>query len=218
MFDLTFTGEAYNVNLWNLITERYGSAALSGTSFSITIASGAKIGSTSPALYALTTGTGWPAASGLVVYNYGYIAGCGGNGGGLSEVGQDGGDAFIATRDFTLINAAGGVIAGGGGGGGGSTFEDYTSGTSSGGGGGAGLIEGQGGADGFANNGNLFTGGPGYLQGGAGGSLGTAGEKGTTGTYIEFDGGAAGDDIHKNGKTVSITNNGFIYGTVSETT
>ena len=213
----TISGEYAGFNLWEFLTAQYGGNVSSYSRFIIDIEPEAVIGASGSG-YAFTTGAGWPSGIDLTINNYGYIAGYGGDGGGLFSNGSNGGDAMLFTLDATLFNASGAIIGGGGGGGGGKNSERYIDGIQylAGGGGGAGWLPGVGGAevDGpFSNDGTMTSGGTGLLGGGNGGGLGQAGSNSS-----ERSGGAAGDAIHKNGFTVSVTNNGTIAGTISATT
>jgi hypothetical protein len=169
--------------------------------------------------------------------------GGGGNGAGGANgsLGAAGGDAIYAQENLTVtINVGGEVKAGGGGGGGGGgrlkpTLEiDRV-----GGGGGGGFPNGVGGAMGdpvldfdagsAANGANGTTTGGGAggageaTGGGAGGAGAGAGAVGATGAAgsgtgtvkAPGAGGAAGYAVRKNGKTVAVTNNGTLIGTVA---
>lgn len=120
----------------------------------------------------------------VIINNYGYIIGRGGDGAIGSAVGQDGGPALVSAKSGLIINnKAGGYIAGGGGGGGGNGY-------AAGGGGGAG-----GGKGGNSNTRHTT------CIGGAGGAIGQAGSNGqswgapyTDDNYCGSDGGT-GDPI-----------------------
>jgi len=161
-----------------------------------------------------------------------------GAGGTNGSIGTAGGDAVYCQENLSvLVNAGGEIKAGGGGGGGGggrtSAMYEFDR---CGGGGGGGFPNGQGGTpgepvfDGSTNaaNGSGGTtsgggaGGAGETSGGgAGGAGGGAGVNGSSGVAGSGTGtvkspgagGAAGYAIRKNGKTVSVTNNGTIVGT-----
>lgn len=97
-----------------------GTTPLTGT---VTINSGVTVYSTSTGVYALQTGTSYPAGSTIALVNNGTILGKGGNGGrggNYAAGGSSGtaaGPAFYAGAGVTVTNN--GRIAGGGGGGGG---------------------------------------------------------------------------------------------------
>ena len=120
----------------------------------------------------------------LIINNYGYIIGRGGNGGTASGVGGDGGPALVNNAaNVSVVNMSGAYIAGGGGGGGGNGW-------AAGGGGGAG-----GGVGGNSNTRHTT------CAGGAGGAIGQAGANGqswgapyTDDNYCGSDGGT-GDPI-----------------------
>ncbi|MBU6407177.1 MAG: hypothetical protein KGS44_08615 [Alphaproteobacteria bacterium] len=174
----------------------------------------------------------------------GQIHGGGGSGGEGAETqngvnGGIGGDAlFVQENIAVLVNAGGAIRGGGGGGGGGGSWVRDPFGEPQpfyGGGGGGGFPNGAaGGPNGAAGTGSGGgaggTGQPGMPvtrvngAGGAGGGAGAAGASGNiaTGSGGPGDwgemgagiGGAAGFAIRKNGRTVTVTNNGTISGTV----
>lgn len=151
-----------------------------------------------------------------------------------------GGDALYAQENLTVtVNSGGEIKAGGGGGGGGGAWIRDPFGEPffyNGGGGGGGFPNGPKGGNG--SNGTTSGGGAGGAgqtgsglpstrfngAGGAGGNAGAGGGNGVNpsgsggpGDWSENGaglGGAAGYAIRKNGKTVSVTNNGTITGTV----
>ena len=132
------------------------------TPVELTISSGVYIWSDDIATAALTIPS---TMTGFRLYNYGYIMGKGGRGGGQQGAAENGGHAIENNALGILFwNYAGAYIAGGGGGG-------YGGGSpQAGGGGGAG--GGQGG------NGYYFS----TAFGGAGGGVGQAGQAGSNGT------------------------------------
>ena len=198
---LTIEADARNLNLWSWIGGEMGGAETNYSTFNITIDTGVVIGSTSTGSFAFQTGN-FPSGSTLNIINNGTIVGCGGAGGGIDEDGGDGGNAMYFSLDATVTNN--GTIGGGGGGGGGSE-------TIYGGSGGAGDLPGSAGSGPEPGDpGSLLTGGSAVGLGGAGGNLGADGDDGASG----LPGGTAGDAVHKNGNTVTITNNGTISGSV----
>ena len=142
------------------------------TPVELTISSGVYIWSDDIATAALTIPSTMP---GFRLYNYGYIMGKGGRGGGQQGAAENGGHAIENNALGILFwNYAGAYIAGGGGGG-------YGGGSpQAGGGGGAG--GGQGG------NGYYF----GTAFGGAGGGVGQAGSNGTGGKDVSRAAGGGG--------------------------
>lgn len=226
----TITGNKYNLNLWDFLVGEQADAATFNT-FNITIDTNAVIGGGNSA-YSLRTGS-FPAGATLTITNNGKIIGKGGNGGDYTAgTGGAGGTAILFNGDATIVNN--GLIAAGGGGGGGGSINyasydgDFESGTAVNvvvrqavGGGGAGFPAGLSGRNstndryedlsGTRNAGALV---PLESDAGDGGNLNTAGSNGSGGGT----GGAKGDAIHKNGNTVTVTNNGTITGDVSATT
>ncbi|MBX9684942.1 MAG: RHS repeat protein [Hyphomicrobium sp.] len=152
-----------------------------------------------------------------------------------AQAGNAGGDAVYVQENLTVVvNSGGQIRSGGGGGGGGGGWIRNPSGEPifyNGGDGGGGFPNGPG-----ANNGTTGGGGAGSAgqpampstrltgAGGAGGGAGVAGSAGVPasgsggpGEWVDNGsnfGGAAGYAIRKNGKTVGVTNNGTITGTV----
>lgn len=175
----------------------------------VTVESGAIIGSNSVSDYAFTTDSGFPAGSELSLINNGYIvgrAGTGGGGGAGPGVGggkfdggggSNGGPALGVLHALRVTNNN--IIGGGGGGGGGGGSGTATSGSSGapgmpggGGGGGAGYIPGPGGAGGAENG---MAGGPGSP--GNSGSLtsGGLGGAGASGPYLPGGNGGNGGSL-----------------------
>jgi hypothetical protein len=174
----------------------------------------------------------------------GQVRGGGGAGGEGAETangvaGGVGGDALFAQENIVvLVNAGGSIRGGGGGGGGGGAWVRDPLGEPvfffGGGGGGGfpnGIAGGPNGSAGTSSGGGA--GGPGQPglpitringAGGAGGGAGAAGASGNIATgsggpgdWSEMGagiGGAPGFAIRKNGRTVTVTNNGTISGTV----
>jgi hypothetical protein len=178
-------------------------------SITVVIGIGVVVGSAIQGGYAFDTGVGWPAATDtankIIINNWGYIVGKGGNGSQHVSGWNDrhspaylSGPALIARTKITIMNA--GTIAKGGGGG----WSVYVpagysnSGLYNGGGGGAGYNVGVGGGLGGAS-GTLTTGGTATGGAGAGGNLGVAG-------YVETE---SGQTIY------SITGNNFITWTAN---
>lgn len=174
----------------------------------------------------------------------GKIFGGGGRGADATEddpdaTGHQGGDALYCREPMSvLVNAGGEIKSGGGGGGAGRGWSrDFPEGTAYnfGGGGGGGFPNGPGGASGGPGaagaTGTTSSGGAGGAggttsgrvcgaggAGGAGGATGATGGNGSNGGAWSpvgpSAGGAAGYAIRKNGKTVTVTNNGTIAGAV----
>lgn len=216
--NVTLSDDILNLNLWDYLTAQ---GLTNYLKYNITIASGVVIGSSDASGYAFNTGGDFPSGRTLTITNNGSILGKGGIGGDYSTTspgnGQDGGGAMNFTVDATVTNN--GLIGGGGGGGGGGNTEYIYEGTpdtftlrGSVGSGGAGYIAGRSGSYNgttYTNQGGTYTaGGQAFGTGGAGGNLGAAGGNG------QATGGAAGDAVHKNSNTVTITNNGTISGSV----
>jgi len=214
---MTNAGESFELssssNNYNIFTTAFGSPAVAGK-FTLTIASGVTVGSTSTATVSLTVGN-FPAGSNVIIINNGTVEGKGGAGGagtyaGVGLAGGAGGDGFDATVACTIINNgtfSGG--AGGGGGGGGGGFWDGKD---------CNPNDGGDGGDGYGTNSTLDAGlNAGKLSyGGAGGSGGAAGAAGSTGstgttnlsctTYAGGAGGAAGKySINNANVTWSVT-------------
>lgn len=187
---ITISGtENYNYVLNTAKAANYMAGKMDVT---LTIASGARVGSSSVGSYALTVDTSWNSGDTITIVNNGTIAGRGGAGGagGSSSVGGNGGvggPAMYIQRAVTINNA--GTIAGGGGGGGGGAFNAYTVKTTSyndggsGGGGGRGWVGGSGGALGTGTTSNGVVGGDGTFTGGGAGGNGTGGDGGAGGTF-----------------------------------
>lgn len=158
------------------------------------------------------------------------------------SIGTVGGDALYAQENLTVVVNAGGELkaGGGGGGGGGAWTVTWTDGEGmpestdySGGQGGGGFPNGQGGSLGTTSGGGAGSAGetavPTTRVNGAGGAGGGAAAAGSSGVAASGSGGTGGGKIwfawaqggggqpgyavRKNGKTVSVTNNGTIMGT-----
>ena len=196
--ELTIDSDTLNYNIF----EEAGSPAEAVT-VTLTIFSGATVGSSSASTAALATGS-FVEGSSITITNDGVIAGAGGTGGSGNprqwedgRDGQDGGDAILVTVPISIENN--GIIGSGGGGGGGgykcADYECYDD-PGGGGGGGSGYIPGiagicgsnpTGGTGGDASqeNYNGGSGGSPCNPGGEGGegsgvSGGNLGEPGTT--------------------------------------
>jgi hypothetical protein len=220
--NVTISASTNNLNLWNYLVST--GAATSGVAgnWSVTIASGVVIGSTSTSTPAFDTGA-FPTGSSLRITNNGTIVGAGGNGGGLTwdtvccdyygspynvEHLWPGAAGGIAIRaQFAVSFTNNGAIWGGGGGGG---YGCYLKGFAyhAAGGGGAGQVAGPGGVDtggtygGNGNPGTLTTGGTGTVDqsggvvictGPSGGNPGLAGSAGASTSA-----GAAGSAVNGN--------------------
>lgn len=166
--------------------------------------------------------------------------GGGGEGSGVEPASAGaGGDAITAQENISItVNVGGQVKGGGGGGAGGGGWSNDLSGDwqtlLQGGGGGGGFPNGPGGAGANAGNAGTSagggTGGAGATNGtrssgagGAGGGAAATGSSGVAATGTETthfaktvpgSAGIGGYAIRKNGKTVTVTNNGTITGTV----
>ena len=194
--NVTIAGHTTDLNLKSLAIA-YGWNQIAPLNLVLTINSGVIVGSSSIYSYAIDTSSGYPSGSTLTIYNYGYITGRGGDGGGAgrSYAGDPGGPALIASNALTLYNY--GVVQGGGGGGGSRPDLGW-----GGGAGGAGYPGGNGGigggySDGANPNGTAGSlsapGAPGVYYGGSGGYPGQAG--GASSTVGPQPGGAAGRSI-----------------------
>lgn len=201
---------------------------------SITVNSGAKIGSSSVSAYAMTISSGLPAGSRTTLFNNGQILGQGGAGGSAHMPGSRGGPALYLGSAATIYNY--GTIAGGGGGGGGSVSQgsENVSAGGAGGGGGQGY-SGSAGGTGYSteglyprggNGGSGSQAGPG--SGGAGAASGYfpnqhsapyhaysragghGGSWGSAGTSSDYAGGAAGAAVSGVAATWGYT--GTVYG------
>ena len=229
---LTITEDAYNYN----VAEAAGSPT-TADNFTVTIASGIKVGSTSTTLPAFTTGN-LPAGSTVTIVNHGRIEGKGGNGAAANtfgEVGLPGGNALNLTVATTINNTDGEIWSGGGGGGGGVSYflggEWYNACGGGGGGGGAGFDPGLGvmyhpgqpqwnylmgpGANGTTEVGGAGSGDPrgpscSNQRGGNGGNPGEAGDPSDN----NYAGGVAGKAIVKNGNTLTWANQGSVRGAI----
>jgi hypothetical protein len=192
--DVVITSDAYNLNLWNyLVSNELAQAGTPGT-WTITIASGVVIGSSSASLPALDTGT-FPGGSIVKIINNGVIAGAGGKGGNGGMVtsgegdcnasipitsGAPGGPGLRALSPVTVVNN--GKVWGGGGGGGGAAGEGWFGFLGGSGGGGAGRTAGAGGASEYCDETcNSFPGSPGSLTSGGAGGIHTDSELSASG-------------------------------------
>lgn len=196
MQSLVIASNTSNYNIYTAAGSPTGVAYVA-----VTINAGVTVSSTSVAIPAMQTGSGWAAGSTITIYNSGNIIGKGGAGGpgsddiGTSAVGGNGGDALSLGFNVTMYNT-GNVFAGGGGGGGGrsgtvydacgKTYCTYMFG-GGGGGGGAGSSGGSAGV-----GGSPVGGAPNYA--GAPGAAGTStgGSGGAGGAYSLYSGGTGG--------------------------
>ncbi len=171
------------------------------------------------------------------VYGGGGLGGGGSVSGSPATAGNAGGDAVYAQENLTvLVNSGGQIKSGGGGGGGGGAWILTVGGEPThwyGGDGGGGFPNGPSGGGSAGTSSGGGAGGAGESMpfgrtngaGGAGGNAGASGVAGAQPSGTSFpnldwseaayaSGGAPGYAIRKNGKTVSVTNNGTITGTV----
>jgi len=187
----------------------------------VTLSSGAVLGSSSTGGYAFDTGYPFPTGSVLTLINNGYIVGAGGAGGAggaapnAGNSGSSGGPSMHIQYPISITNN--GTIGGGGGGGGGGGCFNYLYESGGSGGGGAGYVNGQGGpfvASSLYSNGNAASygaaGNPGTItsggsggaggvnagpvtgQAGSGGAGGNLGLSGTLGGSSDASGGGGG--------------------------
>jgi hypothetical protein len=166
----------------------------------VTVNSGVYIWSDNTSVPALTIDGNFP--NGLVIENYGYIMGRGGNAGNAGNAvpslqnvaGQNGGPAILTSVELN-INSSNGYI--GGGGGGGASYINDVNGYTVGGGGGQG--GGIGGVGYFSGN---------FAQGGAGGSIGNSGANGTAVSGPDFNifGGGGGGRVFPGVGAPAVTN------------
>lgn len=178
---VNITTSTNNVNLFAL-----AGSPTQAVTVTVAIAAGVRIGSTSAAQPALTTGT-FPAGSEIVLANAGDILGAGGSGGPSGTAGGSGGPAMTLNTPI-IINNTGHIYGGGGGGGGGVPF----------------LLPGGTGGNGCGSNFGTATAATsgeshsGYVYGynGSGGNGGCWGQPGSDGAGA---GGAAGPAIITNG-------------------
>lgn len=214
VFNITISSHSTSFNIRNEALAR-GWDGSSPISMTVTVNSGVYLGSTSIDVYAFDTDS-LPAGSQLILNNYGYITGRGGNGGGggRSYAGDHGGHALIARVPITIYNY--GVIQSGGGGGGSRPDLGW-----GGGGGGAGYPGGNGGIgggydDGMGPNGRVGTinagGVGGFYYGGAGGGPGQSG--GASATVGSQPGGSPGNAVVGNGN-IAWGQVGSITGSIS---
>ena len=207
----------------------------------VTLTISGTVGSTTTATAALRTGA-FASGDTVTIVNNGSIRAFGGGGGagGGSPVyavaGSAGGHAIDLGFPTTVTNND--LIQGGGGGGGGGGVYQYVQPAPKGpgyprsyggGGGGGGSGVGLGGAGGTRSSGSgspgatggADTGGAGGSgengsgNGGTGGARGVAGAAGVSSTFAGGAGGAGGKSVVPNGNTLSLTNNGSIFGATS---
>ena len=192
---------ASNQSNYNIFSNKGASYVAGVTDVTLTINSGATVGTTSTAAVALDTGTGWASGDTITIINNGLVKGQGGNGGDGGDGnatgfvvtdgtdGTAGGNAFRA-QFATTIDNNGTFAGGGGGGGGGAAAVGGSKGIAvyggGGGGGGAGVNGGSGGSGGTAINASA-----GNFQG-QNGSSGTATAGGAGGTPTPTAGGNGG--------------------------
>jgi len=206
-----------------------------GANYQFVVASGVTITGAAGGGKGVDTGT-WPSDAVLTLIVSGNVYGGGGTGGNGCNMGANngngypggaGGDAVYAQAPLTITVNASGSLKGGGGGGGGGGGQSFTGSSIGGDGGGGGFPNGAGGAGSSGSAGDAAaagsagttsgggSGGASGPPGGTGGGAGAAGSSGTTGTGTGGAGGAAGYAVRKNGKTVTVTNNGAVTGTVA---
>ena len=227
-----------NTSNYNLYDNRGGTYDAGKSDVTLTISG--TVSATSTATAALRTGTFASGDTVTIINNGGVRAfgGAGGAGGSSSAgaAGAAGGHAIDLGFPTTLTNNN--FIQGGGGGAGGGSSANYVDPAPKGpgyprsyggGGGGGGSGVGLGGPGGYGSSGNGYPGatggantggaggGGGYAagDGGTGGARGVAGAAGGSSTYAGGSGGAAGKSVVPNGNTLSLTNNGSIYGATS---
>ncbi|KKW08637.1 MAG: PE-PGRS family protein [Candidatus Kaiserbacteria bacterium GW2011_GWA2_49_19] len=197
-----------NTNNYNIYDAATAAGWVSGKAVTLTINSGAVVGSTSTDSPALTTGA-FPAGTSVTIINNSSIIGAGGAGGtggnaygcigipvtsGLA--GTSGGPA-LSVSSPTVINNNGSISGGGGGGGGGgaartSAFRASTCLGGGGGGGGAGLNAGLGGSGGSQSNSYSSPSSPGTIGTLVSGGLGGSGAVGGLGSGTGGTGGNGG--------------------------
>lgn len=232
---INLTSASAGINLATIATAN-GYSGMSNATITFRVGSGVTIGA-NPGGLGVDSGV-WPdtsyaiaitfeVQSGGIVYGGGGIGGDGGTGG-IGSNGSDGGDGVYCRTNMTVLIDSGGALYGGGGGGGGgkgSVVGGVEPLIRAGGGGGGGAPNGYGGVAGSPDIGTPTdgatgttggggaggsAGGSGTTAGGAGGGLAAAGSNATSsGT-----GGGAGYAVRKNGRTVTVTNNGTMGGTV----
>ena len=95
--NVTIAGHTTDLNLRNLAIGN-GWNQIAPLNLVVTINGGIIVGSSSIYSYAIDTGDSYPNGSTLTIYNYGYITGRGGDGGGAgrSFAGDPGGPALLA--------------------------------------------------------------------------------------------------------------------------
>jgi hypothetical protein len=230
-YQFTVESDRENLDLWAFASTA-NSRITNAKRVEIVIAEGVKVYGANPFTPAIVTGSGWNPDTELVLTVNGSVSGRGGAGGmggraettSPPELGGNGGVAITTGRDITIINN--GLIQGGTGGGGGGGYGPNSG--SQGGGGGGGSAFGTGGIG--SRDGNIGT----FETGGSGGiNIGfPAGNGGNGGTWLDSGtgvgaqgtsvsggvqgaaGGNPGAAIVASAGTVSLTNNGTIYGTV----
>ena len=224
-----------NTSNYNLYDNRGGTYVAGSSDITLTISG--TVSATSTATAALRTGT-FASGDTVTIINNGAVRAFGGNGGAggstsAGAAGAAGGHAIDLGFATTLTNNN--LIQGGGGGGGGGGSWNYSESqpkgspiprSYGGGGGGGGSGVGLGGAGGYGFTGSGAAGATGGADtggaggggasaagdGGAGGNRGVAGANGAAQTYAGGTGGAAGKAVLPNGNTLTLTNNGSIFG------
>lgn len=236
-YTYTISSDTNGIELWDAIVADNGGTAPTQTNIEVIVDSGVTIGAVSnavPTNYAINVSSDFDDNSkSLTITNNGYISGFGGDGGSWDYTapgnGGNGGAGISFSSSATLINN--GTIAGGGGGGGGNTGETYEAESFSvfyaDGGGGAGVPAGSAGNaysgqppqgyttygafDGTKTSGGLAN--PGVdPQDGPGGNGGNPGQNGESVVTVSS-GGTAGPPYQVLSVTVTVENNGNIYGT-----
>ena len=198
---LTISSSTLNYNIFN---NKGGTYAAGKSNITLTINGGVVVGSSSPASYALDTGSGWTSGDTITIINNGYIAGCGGTGanyaygtgGAYGGRGVQtypspvaGGPSLALHYPVSITNGSGYIYSGGGGGATGNIMSTQSSNTHlpRGGGGGAGRNAGLHGgnysqAQNSSVNGGLTAGGKGqYPMGSSAGKAGNGGGLGANG-------------------------------------
>jgi hypothetical protein len=226
---VTLSGNFSSLNLYNHVTGTLGVDVRALNRLTVIIPSKTVITATAGA--ALTIGD-WPASISLQLVNNGFISGRGGDGGlggirvSFSELiaptqGSAGATAIFCTVGCAITNN--GTIQGGAGGGGGGSYSI----NGDGGGGGGGMGGGTGGIGNLSGNGgSLIGGGAGGVAvaslAGNGGNGGTwvdggdgVGQTGGSSAVAGATGGQPGKAIDYNSNSVSVTDNGTIYGVTS---
>lgn len=205
LVNIVIPSNTFNFDIKLAADSVYGSTITGPAQVTVTVNPGVVVGSYDVANSGLKSGT-FPSGSSIILNNYGYVVGKGGQGGSyLTPTSSNhypyyGGPALEVTLPTTVYNY--GIIGGGGGGGAGG---DGAGSNSIGGGGGAGAQPGVGGfgygsdSDPYGQTGTLLTGGLGthrntvvYISTGGnlgqpgiyGGGYASTGQTGRAGYYI----------------------------------